>query len=382
MAIKQQTAVASAPAPEAQVESTPQPAVVAQVSRHNSPSIAKISSALVKAQGEFPVIPKTKTAKVKTKSGYEYEYHYADLADVFKVVQPILAKHGLAISQPTILTKSGLRITTKLIHESGEWMMSDGIAIPENLDPQVFGSVFTYWRRYDGCGMLGIAPDEDDDGKGGNEDSKGRKQQSNSRTTQGKEKPSLQCAECNSTIGDLMSGDKVIPASVVAAKAKEKFGKQLCGKCAMSQSKAGSQSKPQAHSAKTDDDGKKTEILEGPIEKLERKQITAKGEKKTIWKITLNHGTIVTDWHKSHHDLYQEADKGTHVKMVVEVKPSGQYVNRDVKALMEIGDLCVEDEDGNKLEEQQEDIQQNADMNEVGEQLFENDEEEMPWDKE
>jgi hypothetical protein len=124
----------------------------------------KLAAALAKAQGEFTAVPKNKTARVKMKSGGEFVYKYADLADVLKMALPILAKHELAFTQPLRRIDGRLAVTTRIAHSSGEFQQSDGIAIPENLSPQEFGSCLSYWRRYDGCALLGIAPDEDDDG--------------------------------------------------------------------------------------------------------------------------------------------------------------------------------------------------------------------------
>jgi hypothetical protein len=57
-------------------------------------------------------------------------------------------------------------VVTFLLHESGEWMASDGIAISEAGEPQQFGAESTYFRRYDGCSFIGVAPDEDTDAQG------------------------------------------------------------------------------------------------------------------------------------------------------------------------------------------------------------------------
>jgi hypothetical protein len=123
----------------------------------------QVAGALAKAQAEFTPVPKSKTAKVKTKAGYEYEYKYADLADCLKMALPLIAKNGIALLQPHELIEGRLRVSTILIHESGEWMQSDGIEISEEGDPQQFGAESTYFRRYDGCSFIGVAPDEDTD---------------------------------------------------------------------------------------------------------------------------------------------------------------------------------------------------------------------------
>jgi hypothetical protein len=55
-------------------------------------------------------------------------------------------------------------LITKLIHESGEEMISEMI-LPTVQDPQRFGSLITYYKRYQLQALLGISTsDEDDDG--------------------------------------------------------------------------------------------------------------------------------------------------------------------------------------------------------------------------
>jgi hypothetical protein len=138
-------------------------------------TIGKLADSLAKAQGEFVPVSKNKVAKVRMKAGGEYSYHYADLADVLKMALPILAKHGLALVQPLRRVDGRLCLTSRLIHASGESLESDGLALPEQLTPQEFGSCLSYWRRYDACALLGIAPDEDEDGTLATEASKKRR---------------------------------------------------------------------------------------------------------------------------------------------------------------------------------------------------------------
>jgi hypothetical protein len=123
-----------------------------------------LNAALAAAQSEFPPIAKGKTAKIRTKSGVEYSYSYADLADILRVILPILGRHGLSVVQPLKRNTAGkLCVTTKLMHGEA-FIESDGLIVPEGLEPQELGSVLTYWRRYDLCSLLAIAPDEDTDG--------------------------------------------------------------------------------------------------------------------------------------------------------------------------------------------------------------------------
>src|SRR5688500_7522834 len=54
----------------------------------------ELVAALAAAQGDFPTIPKTKTATVTGKPGKAgYQYSYADLSDVLAAVRPVLSKH-------------------------------------------------------------------------------------------------------------------------------------------------------------------------------------------------------------------------------------------------------------------------------------------------
>lgn len=134
---------------------------------YHSPEYKEIYAAFIQAQGEFAPVAKTKTATVKgrTKTGveYEYTYKYADHADVLAMALPVLTKHGLGLMQPHMWIDGRLRVATRLIHSSGQWLQSYGLGLPENLAPQDFGSLSTYWRRYDVCSLLGIAADEDID---------------------------------------------------------------------------------------------------------------------------------------------------------------------------------------------------------------------------
>jgi hypothetical protein len=129
----------------------------------HSETIGAIAKALAMAQAEYAPVPKNKTAKVKMKAGGEFSYNYADLADCLSMALPRLSKNGIAFCQPHIMEAGKLRVVTLLIHESGEWLQSDGIEISEIGEPQQFGAESTYFRRYDGCSFIGVAPDEDTD---------------------------------------------------------------------------------------------------------------------------------------------------------------------------------------------------------------------------
>ncbi|CPS10200.1 ERF family protein [Mycobacteroides abscessus] len=120
-----------------------------------------LAEALVAAQSEFGVIAKD-TANPFFKS------KYADLPAVMREAQPVLAKHGLAVSQqPSYVNADGKvydTLKTVVIHESGEQISSTMVLHPVKNDPQAHGSAITYARRYAYMAALGLVADVDDDG--------------------------------------------------------------------------------------------------------------------------------------------------------------------------------------------------------------------------
>jgi hypothetical protein len=135
-----------------------------------SEQLNELFTALAAAQGELPVIAKTKEATVRgeTKTGksFDYKYKYADISDVLHAVLPTLAKHKLSLAQPTVVAGNALMIRTRLGHASGQWIESEYPVCGLLGDHQKMGSAMTYARRYALCSLLGVAADEDIDGQG------------------------------------------------------------------------------------------------------------------------------------------------------------------------------------------------------------------------
>lgn len=105
----------------------------------------------------------------KTSTNPHYKSKYADLKECFNACSDILNECGIHISQPTMQEGDLFVIRTILTHTSGESMQDFGVPIVgwqgAKNPAQAFGSGQTYARRYGLCGMVGIAP-EDDDGQG------------------------------------------------------------------------------------------------------------------------------------------------------------------------------------------------------------------------
>ena len=123
----------------------------------NSPTITKLAQALLAAQAEFSAVPKGSDNPF-------FKSKYAALPDVVKHTTPVLAKHGLGVSQFVDNVNGEDALTTYLIHSSGEFISHSMLLHLVKDDPQAQGSAITYARRYSYMACLGLVADEDDDG--------------------------------------------------------------------------------------------------------------------------------------------------------------------------------------------------------------------------
>ena len=122
-----------------------------------SEDIGELAAALAKAQGEMPAVAKTKTNPF-------FHSTYADLADVVKVIGPVLAKHGLAYTQHVETAGQDAVLTTTLMHSSGQHVSSTAPLYVGKHDPQGLASAVTYGRRMALTAAVGCVADSDDDG--------------------------------------------------------------------------------------------------------------------------------------------------------------------------------------------------------------------------
>ena len=122
---------------------------------NKSESIAAISQAIAKAQGE--VENASKNAK-----NPHFKSKYADLAELLNTVRPVFSIHGLAIVQMPSFDGGIASVETMISHSSGEWISSICSAPVSKQDAQGVGSAITYLRRYSLAAMCGIAQEDDD----------------------------------------------------------------------------------------------------------------------------------------------------------------------------------------------------------------------------
>jgi hypothetical protein len=135
--------------------------------QHSSDRIGALAAALAKAQAEIANPEKSLTATIVSpfaRAGSR-TFRYAPLSSGLDLVRKCLGQHEIATVQTTAIdADSGLiRLTTTLVHASGEWVSSDWPVCPvsETAAPHRLGAALTYARRYALFTLVGIAGEDD-----------------------------------------------------------------------------------------------------------------------------------------------------------------------------------------------------------------------------
>jgi ERF superfamily len=119
---------------------------------------ATLMAALLAVQAEAPKI-------IKDQANLHFKSKFASLDAVMDAVGPILARHGLVWVTLPGREEGEPVLAYKLVHAaSGEELQGAMPLMLKSADPQGQGSALTYARRYSIMAVLGLVPDEDDDG--------------------------------------------------------------------------------------------------------------------------------------------------------------------------------------------------------------------------
>ena len=92
---------------------------------------------------------------------------FADLSGVLSVVNPVLAKNGLIVSNTTKIVEDNNILTVQLLHISGETLPPSEILLPKGIAKNELystGQALTYFKRYLLLGLLNLTagiPDHD-----------------------------------------------------------------------------------------------------------------------------------------------------------------------------------------------------------------------------
>ena len=118
------------------------------------------SAALVAFQRDCPQIRRTETASIATKSGRDFKFTFADLTEIARTINPVLAKHGLSYTWDTEATADSRKITCTIHHEAGA-SRSSSVTMPvgneSRMSPQQqVSAAQAYGERLSLCAVLGL----------------------------------------------------------------------------------------------------------------------------------------------------------------------------------------------------------------------------------
>lgn len=121
-----------------------------------SESLVKFAPAFLKAQAAI-------TFASKDATNPHFKSKYADLESVIDAVKKTLNDNGIMFIQSFSPSDANrLSLTTRLMHESGEWI-EDTLNMPlQKNDAQGYGSAATYSRRYALAAITGLYQADDD----------------------------------------------------------------------------------------------------------------------------------------------------------------------------------------------------------------------------
>ena len=127
-----------------------------------STEIKNLAAALSKAQAAIKCASMDSENPGFKRNGKNSKY--ADLASVWEACRTALTENGFSVSQGVSSVGKVVKVTTLLLHSSGEWIRDALEMTAMDEKPHSLGSAITYGRRYGLSAMVGVAPDDDDDG--------------------------------------------------------------------------------------------------------------------------------------------------------------------------------------------------------------------------
>lgn len=110
---------------------------------NNTTTTPELRKAFIKFQGLVKPIRKTKTVTMD-----KYQYTYAELCDIAEAIRGPLADCGLAYRQVTITEETRIGVQTILMHETGEMDCGVFFLPIRDINPQKWGSMLSFARRY------------------------------------------------------------------------------------------------------------------------------------------------------------------------------------------------------------------------------------------
>lgn len=134
-----------------------------------SQALEAFNEAMASAKAEIPTITKNREVDFTSPKGRTH-YRYEDLGEIAKIVNPILAKHGLSYRyRTTSNVNEPVTVTCIVSHRDGHFEENTLCAGRDDSGNknsiQQVGSTLTYLQRMTLKAALGLAVSNDDDGK-------------------------------------------------------------------------------------------------------------------------------------------------------------------------------------------------------------------------
>ena len=141
-------------------------------------------------------------------------YKYRSCEDILEAVKPLLGKYHMALTTLRDTDSDAAIQNSAYAREAVEKKGMD--------EAQITGTASSYARKYALNGLFCIDDTKDPD------------TDEYASRTRGS---GIKCEDCGCEITDYFDGHDTIPASILAKRAKERYGKVLCIKCAKSEMK-------------------------------------------------------------------------------------------------------------------------------------------------
>ena len=99
---------------------------------------------------------------IKDRENPFFKSTYADLASIWDACREPLTKNGLSVTQLISAGGAVIKVTTILLHATGQFISTELTMKADKETPQALGSAITYARRYSLAAIVGISSDDDD----------------------------------------------------------------------------------------------------------------------------------------------------------------------------------------------------------------------------
>ena len=146
------------------------------------PQHATVWAAFAAAQAEF---------KAPAQSGRNphFSSKYSTLGDIFAATLPALNRHGLVFTQTVNVNEKGASLESRIVHADTAAEIRSFFPITFDANPQKFGSLLSYYKRYAAAAMFAVVDGMDDDAEAATAPQRAQTAQRTTKPTNGASAP-------------------------------------------------------------------------------------------------------------------------------------------------------------------------------------------------